>query len=70
MDSRFSTGGNDTPFITYSTDDKGPGTSMLVMEILDVKQAPWPEPTAKVFSQYLSTILFVTLNSNTGAEGV
>ncbi|KAF8586461.1 hypothetical protein K439DRAFT_1340929 [Ramaria rubella] len=47
-------GGKDTPFVTYFSTDRGPGTSMLLMEILDVKQVSWPEPGPKGGSQFLS----------------
>lgn len=42
--SRISKGGKDTPFVTYFT----PNHDVLFMEILDVKQCAWPEPTKKV----------------------
>ncbi|EEB92428.1 hypothetical protein MPER_09064 [Moniliophthora perniciosa FA553] len=35
-------GGKDTPFVAYHT---GPSENMLIMEILDVKQIKWPEPS-------------------------
>ena len=37
-------GGNDTPFVTYYTDND----HLLIMEILEVKQCSWPEPSDKV----------------------
>ncbi len=37
-------GGKDTPFVTYYTDND----HLLIMEILDVKQYSWPEPSDKV----------------------
>ncbi|KAK0454289.1 hypothetical protein EV421DRAFT_409130 [Armillaria borealis] len=43
-------GGNDTPFVTYYTDND----HLLIMEILDVKQCSWPEPSDK-FMQQLKT---------------
>ncbi|PBK86557.1 hypothetical protein ARMGADRAFT_1047817 [Armillaria gallica] len=40
-------GGNDTPFVTYYTDND----HLLIMEILDVKQCSWPEPSDKFMKQ-------------------
>ncbi|PBK86528.1 hypothetical protein ARMGADRAFT_529868 [Armillaria gallica] len=36
-------GGKDTSFVTYHTDND----HLLIMEILDVKQCSWPEPSDK-----------------------
>ncbi|KAF8911324.1 hypothetical protein CPB85DRAFT_1253002 [Mucidula mucida] len=42
-------GGAATPFVTFfANDSKGNNESMFIMEILDVKQVAWPEPTKKV----------------------
>ncbi|SJK98183.1 uncharacterized protein ARMOST_01444 [Armillaria ostoyae] len=38
-------GGIDTPFVTYFTSDND---HLVIMEILDVKQCSWPEPSDKV----------------------
>ncbi|KAK0459335.1 uncharacterized protein EV420DRAFT_1539644 [Desarmillaria tabescens] len=40
-------GGNDTLFVTYFTDND----HLLLMEILDVKQCAWPEPSDKLMKQ-------------------
>ncbi len=42
--SRAREGGKDTPFVTYYTDND----HLIIMEILDVKQCSWPEPSDKV----------------------
>lgn len=39
--------GADTPMSVLYVDDPA-SSCMLVMEILDVKQVPWPEPSKKV----------------------
>ncbi|KAF7352244.1 Ankyrin repeat and mynd domain-containing protein 2-like [Mycena venus] len=39
-------GGQETPFVVYFDKD-----IMLIMEILDVKRAPWPEPGPKFLEQ-------------------
>ena len=38
-------GGKDTPFATYVDNQT---QTLLIMEILDVKACPWPEPGKKV----------------------
>ncbi|KAI0085924.1 hypothetical protein BDY19DRAFT_963725 [Irpex rosettiformis] len=38
-------GGKNVPFLAYYTQE--PESNMLVMEILDVKQATWPDPSEK-----------------------
>ena len=38
-------GGKDTPFVTYVDNQT---QTLLIMEILDVKACPWPEPGKKV----------------------
>ncbi|KAK0241059.1 hypothetical protein EDD85DRAFT_763497, partial [Armillaria nabsnona] len=40
-------GGKDTPFVTYYTDNN----HLLIMEILDVKQCSWAEPSDKFMKQ-------------------
>ncbi|KAF8527758.1 hypothetical protein JB92DRAFT_3210160 [Gautieria morchelliformis] len=40
-------GGKDTPFVIYYAEGKQPATSALIMEIMEVKQASWPEPGPK-----------------------
>ena len=42
------TGGEKLPLAVFSTVQTDAGGNMLVMEILDVKQAGWPEPSEKV----------------------
>ncbi|EDR14051.1 uncharacterized protein LACBIDRAFT_321809 [Laccaria bicolor S238N-H82] len=44
-------GGRNTPFVTYFTTPEN-GTCMLIMEILDVKECAWPEPSKKGGSQF------------------
>lgn len=46
-------GGKNTPFVTYFTTPEN-GTCMLIMEILDVKECAWPEPSKKFMEQILS----------------
>ncbi|SJK98189.1 uncharacterized protein ARMOST_01450 [Armillaria ostoyae] len=41
-------GGIDTPFVTYFTSDND---HLLIMEILNVKQCSWPEPSDKFMKQ-------------------
>ncbi|PBK86543.1 hypothetical protein ARMGADRAFT_530399 [Armillaria gallica] len=39
--------GNDTPLVTYYTDND----HLLILETLDVKQCSWPEPSDKFMKQ-------------------
>jgi len=42
---------SNTPFVTYFSGDPK-NMSMLIMEIIDVKECPWPEPTGKVIPSH------------------
>ncbi|KAF9030311.1 hypothetical protein BDZ89DRAFT_672575 [Hymenopellis radicata] len=45
-------GGAATPFVTFfANDSQGNNESMFIMEILDVRQVAWPEPTKKAWEQ-------------------
>lgn len=59
-------GGKNVPFFVYCMPP--PGDHMLVMEIVAVKQAAWPEPSEKVREDPSYKSFIVTHIPNTGME--
>ena len=55
-------GGRKIPFLTYFTKEGSVegsgqiGCNLLVMEVLDVKECPWPEPSKKVNQDLCSSL--------------
>ena len=65
--------GKKIPFLTYSTEESSIegsgqiGSNLLVMEVLDVKECPWPEPSEKLNpGSRLSSPRFLSLHFSNG----